>query len=337
MLYLSASPELDRHDTGPDHPERKERVLVAIAGLNEAGLADATTRLEPRQATDEELERVHTKAYLKTLAEFCAAGGGSLDSDTVVSEGSWDTALLATGGTLAAVDAITKAGEGVGFACHRPPAHHATAYQAMGFCLLNSVAVATAVLVERGERVLVLDWDLHHGNGTQAAFWDDPRVLYVSTHQWPLYPATGSVAATGGLHAKGLTINIPLPRGVTGDVIMCAYDEVVTPAVEKFAPTWVLISAGFDSHRDDPLGQWALSAGDFADLANRAKSYAPRSRRIVAVLEGGYDFDALRHCSGAVFAELLDRRYRPEPATSGGPGREAVKRAKEVQALAVAT
>jgi acetoin utilization deacetylase AcuC-like enzyme len=331
MLYLSASPELDGHDTGPDHPERKERVLVAIAGLKDAGLGDVTRRLEPRRATEAELERVHTKAYLDSLAEFCAAGGGYLDSDTVVSEGSWDTALLATGGTLAAVDAVAEAGEGVGFACHRPPAHHATAYQAMGFCLLNSVAVAASVLVDRGERVLVLDWDLHHGNGTQAAFWDDPRVLYISTHQHPYYPGTGSAAATGGLHAKGLTINIPLPRGVTGDVIKSAYDRVVTPAVERFAPTWVLISAGFDAHRDDPVGQWALSAGDFADMARWTKQYGLGPRRIVAVLEGGYDFDALRHSVGAAFAELLDRTYRPEPATSGGPGRDEVERAREVQ------
>jgi len=334
MLYLSASPDLDRHDTGPDHPERKERVLAAIRGLMDAGLADVTKRLQPRRATSAELEKVHTKAYLTTLEEFCAAGGGSLDSDTVVSEGSWDTALLAAGGTLAAVDAVSKAGEGVGFACHRPPAHHATAYQAMGFCLLNSIAVAAATLIERGERVLILDWDIHHGNGTQGVFWDDPRVLYVSTHLWPLYPATGSVAATGGLHAKGLTINIPLPRGVTGDVVGSAYDEIVTPAVENFGPTWVLISLGLDPHRDDPLGQWALSSGDFANLAERAKSYAPRPRRIAVVLEGGYDLDAVRNCTGAVFAELLDRSYRPEPDTSGGPGRDAVERAKRAQVLA---
>jgi len=337
MLYLSASPELDNHNTGRDHPERKERVLVAIAGLKDAGLGDATLRLEPRRAAAEELERIHTKAYLLALEEFCAAGGGSLDSDTVVSEGSWDAALLATGGALAAVDALTETGEGVGFACHRPPGHHATAYQAMGFCLLNSVAVAAAALVDRGERVVVLDWDIHHGNGTQAAFWDDPRVLYVSTHQWPYYPATGSIAATGGLHAKGLTINIPLPRGTTGDIVLSAYDEVVAPAVESFAPTWVLVSAGFDPHRDDPLGQWALSAGDFADLAGRTKSFAPGPGRLVLVLEGGYDLDAIRHCTGAVFAELLDRSYRPEAATSGGPGRAAVEHAKLVHALSTTT
>ncbi|HYA44953.1 MAG TPA: histone deacetylase [Acidimicrobiales bacterium] len=334
MLLLSAEPDLDHHDTGPGHPERRERVVAALAGIEEAGLSGGVVRLAPRRATLEELEKIHTRPYLKSLEDFCEAGGGSLDSDTTVSRGSWDAARLAAGGTLAVVDALAEAGEGVGFVAQRPPGHHATASQAMGFCLINNLAVSAAVLAERGEKVLVLDWDVHHGNGTQAAFWDDPRVLYVSAHQWPLYPGTGSVDATGGPHARGLTVNVPLPRGATGDVYLYAMDEVVAPAVQRFDPTWVLVSCGFDPHRDDPIGHMALSAGDFADLAGRAKGFVPRPGRLMLVLEGGYDLDAIRHCTGAVVAQLLDGTYRPEPATSGGPGQEAVDRARVAQAIA---
>ena len=195
------------------------------------------SRLPSREVSAEELERVHTRQYLRMLQDFCAAGGGSLDADTVASAGSWTTALRAVGGALAAVEALAEANEGVAFVAHRPPGHHATANQAMGFCLLNTVAIATGALLHRGERVAVLDWDVHHGNGTQDIFWDEPGLLYVSTHQSPLYPGTGEVTATGGAIAPGLTLNIPLPPGATGDVLLYALDEVIAPAVEEFRPT----------------------------------------------------------------------------------------------------
>jgi acetoin utilization deacetylase AcuC-like enzyme len=198
----------------------------------------------------------------------------------------------------------------------------------MGFCLVNNVAVVAAALAERGERVLVLDWDVHHGNGTQDIFWDDARVLYVSTHQWPLYPGTGSVRETGGPAAAGLTVNIPLPAGTAGDTVRQALDEVVAPAVERFRPTWVLVSAGFDAHRADPLAELRLTAGDFADLARRARSFAPGPGRLALLLEGGYDLTALRRSVGASLAAVLDRDYRPEPASTGGPGAEAVEAAR---------
>jgi acetoin utilization deacetylase AcuC-like enzyme len=333
MLYLSAAPELEHHETGPMHPERPERVRAVLAGVKEAGLSDAVVRLPLRGATLKELERVHTRSFLKALERFCEAGGGALDPDTVVCEGSWSTALLAAGGALAAVDALTEAGEGVAFVAHRPPGHHAWGDRATGFCLLNTVAIAAAALVERGERVVVLDWDVHHGNGTQTIFWDEPNVLYVSLHQWPLYPGTGRANEIGGDHARGMTLNIPVPEGTTGDIFLYALDDVVAPVVEAFQPTWVLVSAGFDGHRDDPLADLALSAGDFADLAARAQQFAPRPGRLMLVLEGGYDMEALRHSSGAVLARLLGESYRPEEATSGGLGKEAVVRAKEVHAV----
>jgi acetoin utilization deacetylase AcuC-like enzyme len=334
MLYLSAAPELDDHDTGPDHPERPPRVPAVLLGVEAAGLAASVVHLPPRRATRAELELVHPAHYLQSLEDFCLGGGGHLDLDTVASTGSWATALLAVGGALAAVEALAAAGEGAAFVAHRPPGHHATADQAMGFCLLNTIAVAAAALVAAGERVLVLDWDVHHGNGTQAIFWDDPRVLYVSTHQWPLYPGTGGFDAIGGPNARGLNVNIPLPPGATGDVLLYALDEIVAPAVARFAPTWVLVSSGFDAHRADPLANLALSAGDYADLAARARAFAPRPGRVVVVLEGGYDLTALTQSTGAVLSSLLGGGYRPERTTSGGPGREMVDRARRARELA---
>ncbi len=330
MLFLSASPNLDDHHTGPNHPERPERVIAALDGIGEAGLTDAVVRLPPRQATKEELERVHTPRYLQMVEDFCAGGGGSLDADTVASHGSWGTALLAAGGALAAVDAPTSSREGVAFVAHRPPGHHSTADQAMGFCLLNNVAIAAAALLARGERVLVLDWDVHHGNGTESIFWDEPGLFYVSTHQSPLYPGTGDPRATGGTNAPALNMNIPVPPGATGDVFQYAFDEIIAPAVEDFGPSWVLISSGFDAHTSDPLANLELSAGDFADLAARAKSFAPAPGRVVVVLEGGYDLRAISLSAGAVLAALLGEDYRPEPATSGGPGKAAVDYAGQV-------
>jgi acetoin utilization deacetylase AcuC-like enzyme len=335
MLYLSASPELDEHQTGPGHPERPARVPAALAGIVAAHLSDALVRLPPRRATRDELELVHSASYLQSLEDFCRSGGGSLDADTVASPGSWSTALLAAGGALAAVDALRAASTAsAALVAHRPPGHHATADQAMGFCLLNTVAVAAASLLAGGERVLILDWDVHHGNGTEAIFWDEPGVLYVSTHQSPLYPGTGGPDATGGPQARGLNVNLPLPPGATGDVLLYAFDEVVAPAVARFGPTWVLVSSGFDAHRADPLADLALSAGDFAEMGRRARDFAPSPSRVLVVLEGGYDLTAITRCTGALLSALSGGDYRPEPPTSGGPGREFVERARRAHLAA---
>jgi acetoin utilization deacetylase AcuC-like enzyme len=198
----------------------------------------------------------------------------------------------------------------------------------MGFCLINNVAVAAAALVEAGERVLIVDWDAHHGNGTEAIFWDEPRVLYVSTHQYGgVFPGTGALTDTGGTAAPGSTLNLPFPAGTTGDVYLAAFDEVVAPAVERFAPDWVLVSAGYDAHRADPLTDLGLSAGDFADIARRVAAYAPAPGRLLLFLEGGYDLDAVTASVGASLAAIMDRPFRPEPATVGGPGGPVVEAA----------
>ena len=303
-------------------------MLAALAGIEEAGLRDAVVMLEPRRATEEELALVHPVPYLEALRAFCEAGGGAIDPDTMAGPGSWDTALLAAGAALEVVDGLARGDGDVAFVAARPPGHHALASEPMGFCLLNNVAVAAATLAERGERVLVVDWDVHHGNGTQAIFWDDPRVLYVSTHQWPLYPGSGRVTETGGPGAPGLTVNVPLPPGATGDVLLRTFDDVVTPVVDRFAPTWVLVSAGYDAHRADPMAGLHLTAGDFADIANRVRAYAPGTGRLALILEGGYDLDALRLSVGSSLAALLDVEFRPEHASGGGPGEEAVDAAR---------
>src|SRR3954463_12850719 len=222
-----------------------------------------------------DLERVHPAAYLDSIEAFCVAGGGAIDADTTASAGSWDAAVV---GARAGPDAIARLDRGeasAAFCVVRPPGHHATPRRSMGFCLLNNVAVAAAALTDRGERVLVYDWDAHHGNGTQDAFYADRRVLYVSAHQWPLYPGTGAIEETGEGPGKGYTINLPFPPGTTGDVYLTAFDEVVAPAVERFDPTWVIVSAGFDAHRADPLTGLNLTAGDFADLTERLLAVAP--------------------------------------------------------------
>jgi acetoin utilization deacetylase AcuC-like enzyme len=203
----------------------------------------------------------------------------------------------------------------------------------MGFCLLNNIAVTAALLAERGERVLIVDWDVHHGNGTQDIFWDDPRVLYVSTHQVPLYPGTGAAEEVGGPNAEGLTVNIPLPPGATGDVVLRALEEVGGPVAERFDPTWVLVSAGFDAHRADPLANLRLTAADFADLAMSVATLTPEPGRLVLFLEGGYDLDALRMSVGATLAALLGRSYRPERPSSGGPGEDWIEAARRIHEI----
>jgi acetoin utilization deacetylase AcuC-like enzyme len=329
VLLVATDTHFEDHDAGRGHPERPERVRAVLDGLDAGAPPDARRRLEPRRATRVDLERVHTGTYLDHLEQFCAAGGGRLDGDTAASPASWEAALLAAGSGLEAVEALERGDGDSAFCAVRPPGHHAVAGRAMGFCLLNNVAVTAAALRDRGERVLVVDWDAHHGNGTQEIFYADGAVMYVSMHEWPLYPGTGRLTDAGTGAGTGTTVNFPLPAGATGDVYLDAIDTVVEPLVEAFAPTWVLVSAGYDAHRADPLTGLGLSAGDYVDLTARIMALAP-ARRLVVFLEGGYDLEALRDSTAATVSTLLGRPDRVEPATASGPGRNVVHAARDL-------
>jgi len=334
MLILSGPVGQSEHEDH-GHPERPERVAAVMAGIDDLHLGTDLHMLAPYEAETAQLTRVHDSGYLEELAAFCETGGGDLDPDTYAKPDSWITARRAAGAGLAAVDALQTGTGDVAFVVARPPGHHALRDRAMGFCLLNNIAISASALVARGERVLIVDWDVHHGNGTQAIFWDDPDVLYVSTHQWPLFPGTGSATEIGGPNALGRTVNIPLPAGATGDVVRQAIEQVALPAIDDFDPTWVLVSAGFDAHRADPLAELALSSGDFADLAKMVVSFAPRTGRLVLFLEGGYDLGALRKSVAGSLGSLLGAFHPSEGSTFGGPGTEMVHqvRAQRREAL----
>ena len=298
--------------------------MAVTRAARRADFADAVVPLEPQPAKRADLERIHPPWYLDRLEHLAAAGGGWIDADTATSPQSSSAAVLAAGAGLTAVAALER-GEGTAAFCAvRPPGHHATPTDSMGFCLVSNIAVVAAALAERGERVWIFDFDAHHGNGTQAAFYDDRRVLFVSTHQWPLYPGTGRRDETGNGDGAGTTLNVPLPAATTGDVYLRAFDDVIAPIVDRFAPTWLLISAGFDAHRADPLTDLGLSAGDFAALTARAVQHVPAGRT-VAMLEGGYDLEALTASTAAMLGVLAGiEGGAAERSTSGGPGANAV-------------
>jgi acetoin utilization deacetylase AcuC-like enzyme len=322
-VLFTTHPQFLDHQTGHGHPERPERLGAVQQGIAAADVADALVPFESRPATAAEIGRVHPQPYLQRLADFTLSGGGHIDPDTVAVPASYAAALLASGAGLAAVEHL-DAGEGdVAFCAVRPPGHHATATRSMGFCLVNNVAVTARALADRGERVLVVDYDAHHGNGTQDIFYGDADVLYVSFHEYPLYPGTGGIPEMGDGDGYGLTVNFPFPAGTTGDVYRAALDRVVAPLVDEWQPTWVLVSAGFDGHRRDPITGLGLTSGDFADLTRAIAGLVPVGRQVI-FLEGGYDLQGLADSAGSSVAALCDHDYRPEPPTSGGPGAHVV-------------
>ncbi len=329
VLFLTHSRYLD-HVAGPRHPERPARLEAVLEGVRRADLADAIVSVDPRPATRAELELIHPAAYLDAVERFCASGGGRIDADTGAGPDSYDIATLAAGAGLAAVEQLDLGAGSAAFCAVRPPGHHALASRSMGFCLFNNVAITAAVLAQRGERVLIVDFDAHHGNGTQDLFYADPRVLYVSMHEWPLYPGTGDIDEIGRGDAVGTTVNFPFPAGTTGDSYLEAIDDVVAPVVETWQPTWLLLSAGFDAHRNDPLTGLGLSSGDFGAITRRLLEVGT-SGRIVAFLEGGYDLEALADSTAACLGALAGVEYRAEPVTSGGPGREVPKAALKLR------
>jgi acetoin utilization deacetylase AcuC-like enzyme len=322
-IVVATHPSFTSHDTGRGHPERPARLEAVAAGFDASELGDDLVRFEPRPAPLEAMARIHPGDYLASLRDFTAAGGGHIDADTVAGPSSYEAAVLAAGAGLDAIERLDAGEADAAFCAVRPPGHHATPNRPMGFCLVNNVAVAAAALADRGERVLIIDIDAHHGNGTQDAFYRDPRVTYVSLHQYPLYPGTGALDEIGAGDGLGYTINFPLPHGATGDIYRAALDDVVAPFAAEFEPTWLLVSAGYDAHRRDPITGLGLSAGDYADIAAALAGLVARGRQ-VWFLEGGYDLDGLAMSVASTLSRLAGGDVRPEPATSGGPGHEVV-------------
>ena len=292
------------HRAPSGHPERPARVDAVRDALYQAGIAERGARLELRAASDEELARVHAGGYLDDLVRQVPGQSGWLDADTYYSPGTWDAATLAAGSTSQLAIDILDGRYTQGLAVVRPPGHHATRDRAMGFCLLNNAAIAAAAARARGAaRVAIIDWDVHHGNGTQDIFWDDPDVLYLSVHQYPYYPGTGKPTETGGAGAPGATINVGLPGGSGDAEYLAVFDRVFVPALARFRPDLVLISAGFDAFQHDPLASMRVTEAGFAQMARRLRAIAEQvsDGRIMAVLEGGYDLQGL---SGGMTAVL---------------------------------
>ncbi len=317
------------HDPGPGHPENQHRLTAVKRGLTEAGLDEAIGWIEAPPAERAAIDAVHDRYLYDRLDQLAQSGGGAIDPDTMVSADSAGAAHRAAGAGLALIERL-QAGEGAtGWSVVRPPGHHATADRQMGFCLFNNVAVAARHLADQGERVMIVDVDAHHGNGTQDIFYADPDVLFVSFHQFPWYPFTGRPDEIGEGAGRGKTVNIAMPAGATGDNFRLAFNTVVEPVARRFDPTWVLVSAGFDGHRRDPLTDLGLTSADYADLIDAICDLVPAGRRLL-FLEGGYDYEALANTAGAVAARMLELDYRPEDPTSGGPGAEHVELARAI-------
>lgn len=324
-------PLFDRHRSRGHHPERPERLAAARAGVARAAVP--TRAIEGRDASPEELLRVHGPEYVEDLARI-AGREGHLDADTYVSSGSVPAALRAAGGACALVEAMLAEEIDRGVALLRPPGHHARPDQAMGFCLLNNVAVAAAHARARGvERVAIVDWDVHHGNGTQEVFFRDPSVLYVSLHQWPFYPGTGMATEVGADDGTGATVNVPLSPGAGDAEYAAAFDRIVAPVVDEFRPELVLVSAGYDAHRDDPLASMRLDAGSYARFTTTLVGLAERHAkgRIGLVLEGGYDLSALEASLAASVRALAGKTVvLPEAAAPGAVYEVELERARKV-------
>jgi len=299
------------HDTG-HHPENAERLRAIEAVCKEPDLASRLTRIEPRSATLEELRQVHDESYIRGVEESCKRGVTALDPDTLICPRSYDEACLSAGGVLAVVDQVVAGKIKNGFCAVRPPGHHAERNRAMGFCLFNNVAVAACYAQHlKGIRnVVIVDWDVHHGNGTQNTFYADHSVFYFSIHQEHHYPGTGHPRQEGKADGTGCTRNVPLHAGAGDDEYLAALEEVLVPAMASFSPDLVLISAGFDAHKDDPLAGMAVTDEGFGQmtdlLTNLAAAYC--GGKVVSLLEGGYNLTALQQSVHAHLTALIRAR-----------------------------
>jgi acetoin utilization deacetylase AcuC-like enzyme len=304
------------HDTG-DHVENAQRLVTTMSYLKEAGIREKLTCLPARPALLEELEMIHTPEYISYVKNKAKKGGGWLDPDTVMSPRSYEVALYAAGGVLAAVEAVMKSEVDNAFALVRPPGHHAIRDRAMGFCIFNNVAIAAKFALSKFnlKRVLIADFDVHHGNGTQDAFYADPKVLYFSTHQYPFYPGTGWLDETGTGAGEGTTVNFPMAAGWGDEEYWRAFNEVLVPVARRFQPQFILVSAGFDAHWADHLAMMRVTITGFAQMARILKELADElcQGRLVFTLEGGYNLQVVASSVKAIFDVLLDNSEIGDP------------------------
>jgi acetoin utilization deacetylase AcuC-like enzyme len=304
------------HDTG-EHPENARRLDAIISDLDWKGIRQQLKVIRARPATLDELTTVHQAEYVLRIEAYCQQGGGWWDADTVMSKGSYKAALYAAGGSIAAVDAVIKGEVPCAFALVRPPGHHATNNNAMGFCIFNNIAIATnhALKTYKMERLLIVDFDVHHGNGTQEAFAHNPYVLYISTHQYPLFPGTGHLNEVGQGIGVGTAINIPLPAGCGDDEYRLVFDEVIVPAARRFRPEIILVSAGYDGHWADEMSNMQLTLEGYYYLTRVIKQMADEmcDGKTVFCLEGGYNLRVLSCAVNATFGLWLGENYFDDP------------------------
>ena len=315
-LTLVSHPAYLEHLAGPGHPERPERLIAIEESLRTSGLWDGAMHLVPQEATEEDLVLVHTPEHIARVREACSLGV-PLEPDTGTCPASWRAACLAVGAGIAAADAIVAGDIARAFCLVRPPGHHAESDRAMGFCLFNNIAVAARHLRERHglERVAIIDFDVHHGNGTEEIFHEDPSVLYCSLHQYgpnplnpmlPFYPGSGAHQETGSGAGKGATVNVPLPAGTTYADYLAAFREHALPRLDNFSPQILLLSAGFDAHTDDPLALLQITTREYEDLTRLLREVADRhcDGKVLSMLEGGYNLEALAAAAVAHTAVL---------------------------------
>jgi len=304
------------HDTG-DHVENSRRLVEAMSYLKETGIEEKLTCLPPRPALVEELEMIHAPEYISYVKSKAEKGGGWLDPDTVMSPKSYEAALYAAGGLMVAVEAVMNGEVDNAFALVRPPGHHAIHDRAMGFCIFNNMAIAAKFALSKFSlnRVLIADFDVHHGNGTQDAFYADPKVLYFSTHQYPFYPGTGWMDETGTGEGEGTTVNFPMAAGWGDEEYLRAFNEVLVPVARRFQPQLILVSAGFDAHWADHLAMMRVSIKAFAQMVMILKNLAAElcQGRLIFTLEGGYNLRVVSSSIKAIFDVLLGNSEIDDP------------------------
>jgi acetoin utilization deacetylase AcuC-like enzyme len=332
VIYFD--PIYEEHKTGYGHPERPERLPTSMKALADAGLLEKVTVTSPRDATVAEIELVHSPKYIEQVKRVADQGGGNLDMDTAVSSATYDAALRAAGALIESVDWCQGGTSRRTFCMVRPPGHHALPSRGMGFCIFNNIAIgARYAIAKKGiERVMIVDWDAHHGNGTQEVFYEDPNVLYISLHQYPHYPGTGWIDETGKGKGKGTTVNLPFPAGTGEADYLAAFERVILPVGKRFAPDLVMVSAGYDSHAGDLLCSMRLTDSSYRKMTDYLIGFSEDccSGRLIVTLEGGYNLSAqarsvVQTVAGLAAFDIPGKDDAPQPTAYPDRARDVVE------------